>query len=53
MGDCRTGYILDCIVYTGAVSDIDVSGLGNGADIVSTLLSPYLHKGHTLYVDNW
>jgi hypothetical protein len=53
MCDCKTGYILDFIVYTGAVSDIDVSGLGKGADIVSTLLYPYLHKGHTLYVDNW
>ncbi|CAG5123999.1 unnamed protein product, partial [Candidula unifasciata] len=53
MCDCRTGYILDFIVYTGVNSDITVSGLGKGADIVSTLLAPYLQKGPRLYVDNW
>jgi hypothetical protein len=53
MCDCKTGYILDFIVYTGANSDITVSGLGKGADIVTTLLAPCLQKGHTLFVDNW
>ncbi|KAG8236629.1 hypothetical protein J437_LFUL016462 [Ladona fulva] len=39
----------------GAQSDIvqQNSDLGKSGDIVSTLINPYLEKGHTLYVDNW
>lgn len=51
--DCKTGYVLDFIVYTGTTTEIDVHNLGKSGDIVATLMKPYLERGHTLYVDNW
>ncbi|XP_046400817.1 piggyBac transposable element-derived protein 4-like [Ischnura elegans] len=51
--DCKTGYVLDFIVYMR--SSIDKleqnTGLGKSGDIVSTLMKPYLGKGHNLYVN--
>ncbi|XP_017790882.1 PREDICTED: piggyBac transposable element-derived protein 4-like [Habropoda laboriosa] len=52
--DCKTGYVQDFIFYSGSgtispqYADIGISG-----NIVMSLMEPYLHKGHTLYVDNW
>ena len=52
--DCKTRYILDFIVYTGDRSDITFEKeFGYTGSVVRTLLSPYLGKGHILYVDNW
>lgn len=56
MCDCKTGYILDFIIYTGSTTEIIDSGIANvgkTGNIVLTLINPYLNKGHTLYVDNW
>lgn len=53
--DCKTGYILDFIVYTGAISDVDTFSekFGRSGNIVVNLLQQYLGKGHQLFVDNW
>lgn len=52
--DCETGYVLDLIVYTGSDTEIlDTEGLGLSGAIVTTLLGPYLNKGHCLFIDNW
>nr|XP_022902691.1 piggyBac transposable element-derived protein 4-like [Onthophagus taurus] len=54
--DCETGHILDLIIYTGATTNVGTTGveyLGKSGDIVMTLMTPYLNKGHTLFVDNW
>lgn len=53
--DCKTGYIQDFIVYTGADTTIgpENKDYGKSGSIVLSLLEPYLGKGHTLYVDNW
>lgn len=52
--DCETGYILDAIVYTGNDTDyLDTENIGISGAIVTTLLKPYINKGHCLYVDNW
>lgn len=53
--DCKTNYVLDYIVYTGKNTDIihNLTTIGKSADIVMTLLHPYLEKGHTLITDNW
>lgn len=54
--DCETGYILDFIVYTGATTQIEDFGepnLGKSGNVVLTLMTPYLNRGHCLYVDNW
>lgn len=53
--DCKTGYIIDFIIYTGANTEINTSvvDIGKSGNIVLTLLEPYLDKGHSLFVDNW
>lgn len=52
--DVETGYVVDFIVYTGADTDIvDSQSLGVSGAVVTTLLQPYLGKGHTLWIDNW
>nr|XP_012145432.1 PREDICTED: piggyBac transposable element-derived protein 4-like [Megachile rotundata] len=53
--DCTTNYVLDFIVYTGKNTDIvrNFTTIGQSADVVMTLLHPYLEKGHTLITDNW
>lgn len=52
--DCESGYVLDLIVYTGQDSEIfNTENLGLSGAIVTTLLTPYLNKGHCLFVDNW
>lgn len=54
--DCKTGYVLNFIVYAGsesAIKTITEKSLGKAGEIVVTLLEPYLKKKHTLFVDNW
>ncbi|KAJ8941083.1 hypothetical protein NQ318_003264 [Aromia moschata] len=54
--DCETGIILDYVVYIGQQTDIQVNavkGLGSSGSFVSTLMEPYLNKGHSLYTDNY
>lgn len=52
--DCKTGVILDFIIYVGSETEIHFNeGLGISWSIVMTLMEPYLGKGHNLYVDNW
>ena len=52
--DYKTCYILDFIVYNGDRSNITFEKeFGYTGSVVRTLLSPYLGKGHVLYVDNW
>lgn len=53
--DCKTGYVLDFIVYTGATSDVDIfyKKFGRSGNIVVNLLQQYLGKGHQLFVNNW
>ena len=40
--DCKTGYVLDFIIY-----------FGKSGNITLTLLKSYVGKGHTLITDNW
>lgn len=52
--DVETGYIIDFIIYCGDGTDITDSGqLGVSGAVVTTLLSEYFGKGHTLWCDNW
>lgn len=52
--DCETGYILDFIVYTGKQTEIELyQDLGVSGSVVTTLMQPYLDKGHSLFTDNW
>lgn len=52
--DCETGYVLDFIVYTGKSTEIDkYDDLGISGSVVTTLMRPYLEKGHSLFTDNW
>lgn len=52
--DCKSGTILDFIVYVGSDTDYEYQDhLGISGSIVMTLMEPYLGKGHNLYVDNW
>ena len=52
--DVQTGYVQDIIVYTGKSTDISmITELGMSGSVVSTLMKPFIGKGHILYVDNW
>ncbi|CAK9824036.1 PiggyBac transposable element-derived protein 4 [Anthophora retusa] len=53
--DCKTGYILDMLVYSGLETEVSVfhENLGKSGNIVMTLMKDYLGKGYSLYVDNW
>lgn len=62
IGDCATGMILDFIIYCGANTDYRAMDrineslskeLGMSGKVDLSLLTDYLDKGHTLYVDNW
>ncbi|KAJ8368725.1 hypothetical protein SKAU_G00087530 [Synaphobranchus kaupii] len=51
---CKTGFVQDIVIYTGATTDIThYDGLGLSGSVVMTMLAPHLGKGHTLFVDNW
>ena len=49
--DCETGFIVNCIVYTGADTDYRKFGLGVTGDIVAHFLEPYHRQGCVVYVD--
>ncbi|KAJ8928485.1 hypothetical protein NQ314_018955 [Rhamnusium bicolor] len=53
--DCKTGFVLNFIIYTGTTTDLlpDDFNLGKSGQVVLTLLEKYLNKGHVLYIDNW
>ncbi|CAF1289214.1 unnamed protein product [Adineta ricciae] len=52
--DCRTGFILDFVIYTGSQTEIQRDNhLGIPGSIIMTLMQPYLQRGHNLFVDNW
>lgn len=53
--DCKSGYILDFIIYSGKNSDVtdEVPSIGQSGNITLTLMKSYLGKGHTLITDNW
>ena len=52
--NCRTGFILDFIIYTGSQTEIQRNNqLGVSGSIIMTLMDSYLHKGHNLFIDNW
>ncbi|XP_071051388.1 piggyBac transposable element-derived protein 4-like [Onthophagus taurus] len=55
ISDCKTGYILDFIIYSGSTTEITSNNpeLGKSGQIVLTLMNNYLYKGHCLYIDNW
>ena len=52
--DCKTGMVLDVIVYTG--TDIDIPSddpEGHSGAVVKKMMSDYMDKGHVLYTDNF
>ncbi|KAF7389777.1 hypothetical protein HZH68_011634 [Vespula germanica] len=51
----QSRFIQDLIIYNGALSSAscDKESFGKSGTIVTQLLKSYLHKDHTLYVDNW
>jgi len=52
--DCKSGFVLDFLVYTGDNQHIDFNeSLSQSGSVISTLMSPYINKGHILYMDNW
>ncbi|XP_020298636.1 piggyBac transposable element-derived protein 4-like [Pseudomyrmex gracilis] len=51
--DCKTGFLIDFIVYTGSDTDYEKFGLGITGDIVAHFLKNFFNKGHVIYVDNW
>ncbi|CAF2645478.1 unnamed protein product [Rotaria sp. Silwood2] len=52
--DCKTGFILDFIVYCGSKTELNYQkDLGVTGSIVTTLLERFLNKGHSLFVDNY
>ena len=54
--DSETGYVLKIIIYfrkTARVDTWSAADVGKSSDIVMTLMSKYLTKGHNLFVDNW
>lgn len=53
MFDCRTGFIMNIIIYTRKETQVEVQNrLGISGSVVTTLMTPYSGLGHTLYVDN-
>ena len=52
--DCRTGFVLDFIIYTGSEGQFEYKQqLGIAGSVVMTLMQPYLRKDHNLFMDNW
>ncbi|KAK3895096.1 hypothetical protein Pcinc_001191 [Petrolisthes cinctipes] len=52
--DCKTGYVLDFILYSG--TDVDVPAydpLGFSGSVVKALMGDYLDNNHILYTDNY
>ncbi|KAJ8930223.1 hypothetical protein NQ314_017001 [Rhamnusium bicolor] len=56
--DCKMGFCLDFIVYTGSSTNVDPlekknERIGKSGQVVTTLMNPYLNRNHTIYLDNW
>lgn len=52
--DCKTGFVLDYLVYTGDNKHLHfIDSLQQSDSVISTLMEPYLNKGHIIYMDNW
>ncbi|KAK9680279.1 Transposase IS4 [Popillia japonica] len=53
--DVETDYVLDFIIYTGAITDLEEvdKSLGISGAIVYTLMKPCLEKDHNIFPDNW
>ncbi|XP_066593224.1 piggyBac transposable element-derived protein 4-like [Prorops nasuta] len=51
--DCKSGFLINFIVYTGSTTDFIKCGLGISGDIVAHFLVPYFHKGHVIFIANW
>lgn len=52
--DCKTGFVLDYLVYNGDDKHIKFNeSLQQSGSVISTLMEPYLNKGHIIFMDNW
>lgn len=52
--DCKTGYVLDFLVYGGKQGDIVKDpDTGFGGTVCTGMLKPYLNRNHILYTDNY
>jgi hypothetical protein len=52
--DCKTGFIMDFIVYTGSKTSLNYQEhLGVTGSIVINLLERFLNKSYSLFVDNY
>lgn len=53
--DVETDYIPNFLIFTGEKTNYKKTNpkVGISGAVVNTLLSPYLNKGHDLYIDNW
>lgn len=52
--DCKSGFVLDFLIYTGDNTHITINEtLKLYGSVISTLMEPYVNKGHIIYMDNW
>ena len=51
--DCKSGYVLDFMIYSGKGEAVEEPGLGKTGTVVKILLEDYFGKGHVLYTDNF
>jgi len=52
--DCKSGFVLDFLIYTGDNSHITINEtLKLSGSVISTLMEDYVNKGHIIYMDNW
>ncbi|CAF0814755.1 unnamed protein product [Didymodactylos carnosus] len=52
--DCKTGYILQFIIYTGKSTEINLDKqLGITGSLVTNMMEKYNGKGHVIYMDNF
>jgi len=52
--DCKSGFVLDFLIYTGYNTHIAINDtLKLSGSVISILMEPYVNKGHIMYMDNW
>lgn len=53
--DCKTGYVMDFVIYTGTEVDIKSKDDPHGFSgaVVKTLMDTHFKKNHILYTDNY
>lgn len=52
--DVETCFVMNFIVYTGKNTEIVMNDeAGISGSVVTTLMAPFLDKGHQLFIDNW